>query len=57
MAAKYCASCGEEFGYEPRYYCTECDAFYHYKCLKGGTFSQEQCPYYHGYNKLRRIEK
>lgn len=51
-----CYGCGKHLDY-PRYYCKTCDAFYHYECLKGGIFSEEQCPYSHGYHNLKRFDR
>jgi hypothetical protein len=53
---KTCYGCGKDLHY-PRYYCKKCDAFYHYECLKGGMFSEEQCPYSHGYENLKRFDR
>lgn len=55
---KTCYGCGKHLEY-PRYYCKECDAFYHWECLKGtGVLGAgEQCPYWHGYHNLKRFDR
>jgi hypothetical protein len=58
MSDRKCPCHGTGFGWkEPMYYCSVRESVYHWNCLDKTFFSNPQCPYKHGYEKLRRMDQ